>query len=230
MLRGRDAQLAALEQLLGRARDGAGGALAIHAEPGMGKTAMLEAATGLAGGAVSGKRGQHQDVRTTGASSKSNPRTLRAKAKIAECDTKLARHRAALEAGADLATVTGWIADTNAQRVAAQAELRAADNQPHKALSPDDIEDMITTLGGLVAILHHAQPEDRHSIYDKLGIRLTYHPEKHEIRVEATLHPDLLVAPHDSQFGQTVRDRGRIETVCPNPIEVADVLPFVRGG
>ena len=67
---------------------------------------------------------------------------------------------------------------------------------------------MITTLGGLVAILHDARPEDRHSIYDQLGIRLTYHPGKHEIRVEATLHPDLLIAPHDSQFGQTVRDRG----------------------
>jgi NAD kinase len=92
---------------------------------------------------------------------------------IAECDTKLARHRAALEAGADPATVTGWIADTNAQRNAAQAELRAADNQPHKALSSADIEDMIATLGGLVAILHDARPEDRHSIYDQLGIRLT---------------------------------------------------------
>ena len=44
MLFGRDSQLAALEELLGRARDGSGGALAIHAEPGMGKTAMLEAA------------------------------------------------------------------------------------------------------------------------------------------------------------------------------------------
>ncbi|HZB29300.1 MAG TPA: IS110 family transposase [Streptosporangiaceae bacterium] len=137
-----------------------------------------------------------------------NPRILRAKAKIAECDTKLARHRAALEAGADPATVTGWIADTNAQRVAAQAELRAADTQPHKTISPDDIKDMITTLGGLIAILHDARPEDRHSIYSQLGIRMTYHPGKHEIRAEATLHPDLLVAPHDSKFGVTVRDRG----------------------
>ena len=136
------------------------------------------------------------------------PDILRAKAKIAECDTKLARHRAALEAGADPATVTGWIADTNAQRVAAQAELRAADTQPHKTISPDDIKDMITTLGGLIAILHDARPEDRHSIYSQLGIRMTYHPGKHEIRVEATLHPDLLVAPHDSKFGVTVRDRG----------------------
>ena len=63
MLRGRDAQLAAMENLLGRARDGYGGALAIHAEPGMGKTAMLEAAARTAAGdfRVFGIRGVRQE-------------------------------------------------------------------------------------------------------------------------------------------------------------------------
>ena len=63
MLRGRDSQLAAVENLLGRARDGHGGALAIHAEPGMGKTAMLEAAARMAAGEfrVFGIRGVRQE-------------------------------------------------------------------------------------------------------------------------------------------------------------------------
>jgi DNA-binding CsgD family transcriptional regulator len=47
-LRGRERQLAALEQQLVSARGGSGGALSILAEPGMGKSAMLEAATHLA--------------------------------------------------------------------------------------------------------------------------------------------------------------------------------------
>jgi hypothetical protein len=35
---------------------------------------------------------------------------------IAECDRKLARHRAALEAGADPKIVKGWIAEVEAER------------------------------------------------------------------------------------------------------------------
>jgi DNA-binding NarL/FixJ family response regulator len=44
VLRGRDGQLAVLEELLVRARSGRGGALSILAEPGMGKSALLESA------------------------------------------------------------------------------------------------------------------------------------------------------------------------------------------
>lgn len=36
--------------------------------------------------------------------------------KIAECDRKLAQYRAALDAGANPATVAGWIAETEAEK------------------------------------------------------------------------------------------------------------------
>ncbi|MGI5224557.1 AAA family ATPase [Actinoallomurus sp. CA-142502] len=49
VLRGRDDQLAVLEDLLARARAGRGGALSVLAEPGMGKTALLEWAVHRAG-------------------------------------------------------------------------------------------------------------------------------------------------------------------------------------
>lgn len=150
-----------------------------------------------------------RDIAAAQQTNRPDPRVLRAKAKLAECEAKLARHRAALEAGADPATVTGWIAETNAELAAAQAELRTTDTrQPHPATSAEDLENLIAALGGLVAILHDAKPEDRHNVYDQLGIRMTYHPGKHEIRVEATLHPDLLIAPNGPKFGQTVGDRG----------------------
>ncbi|MEV4813298.1 zinc ribbon domain-containing protein [Micromonospora avicenniae] len=46
-----------------------------------------------------------------------------AQAIINECDAKLERYRAALDAGADPAVVTGWIAQTQAERARAEANL-----------------------------------------------------------------------------------------------------------
>lgn len=43
----------------------------------------------------------------------------------AECDAKLERYRAALDAGANPAVVTSWIAQTQAERARAEADLRA---------------------------------------------------------------------------------------------------------
>ncbi|MFA1546691.1 recombinase family protein [Actinomadura chokoriensis] len=131
----------------------------------------------------------------------------RARAKIAACDAKLSRHRAALEAGADPATITKWIAETNAERTAAEAQLQTAeDEQPH-TMTPDDIEELITALGGLVNILADAKPEDRQNVYRGLGMRLTYHPDKQEIRVEVNLDPDRIVTP-ERYLGVTSGVRG----------------------
>ena len=44
----------------------------------------------------------------------------------AECDRKLAQYRAALDAGADPATVARWITETEAERAGCQATRRAA--------------------------------------------------------------------------------------------------------
>ncbi|MFF0467487.1 hypothetical protein ACFYPX_08710 [Micromonospora zamorensis] len=47
-----------------------------------------------------------------------------AQAIITECGAKLERYRAALDAGADPAVVTGWIAQTQAERARAEVDLR----------------------------------------------------------------------------------------------------------
>ena len=137
-----------------------------------------------------------------------NTPALRARAKIADCETKLSRHRAALEAGADPVTITKWIAETNAQKAAAEAELRTAQAPQHRVLTHEQIEKLINALGGLVSALGTAAPEERQEVYRRLGIRLTYHPGKHEIRVEANLDPDRITASHDHYHGVTVRVRG----------------------
>ncbi|WP_123809680.1 hypothetical protein [Micromonospora globispora] len=48
-----------------------------------------------------------------------------ARATIADCDAKLERYRAALDAGADPAVVIGWIVQTQAERTRVEADLHA---------------------------------------------------------------------------------------------------------
>jgi hypothetical protein len=79
----------------------------------------------------------------------------RARRTIAETNAKLARHRAALEAGADPAVVAGWIAQTQAERLSAEAELRKATGQAQIRMS----REQITTLLGA---LREADP--RHGV------------------------------------------------------------------
>ncbi len=44
---------------------------------------------------------------------------------IADCDAKMARYRAAIDAGGDLEEITGWINEAKAERRLAEAALRA---------------------------------------------------------------------------------------------------------
>ncbi|GAA2447418.1 hypothetical protein GCM10010191_75840 [Actinomadura vinacea] len=156
-----------------------------------------------------------------------NSLTVRARARIARCDTKLARYRAALESGTDPATVARWVTEVNAERSAAEAELRTAESQQHELLTPEEIEELITRLGGLVRILAKAEPETRQDVYQQLGVRLTYHPDKQEIRAEVNLDPDRIrQTTTDRHFGVTVSVRGATGAVSPKTIPLSAALPF----
>jgi hypothetical protein len=97
-----------------------------------------------------------------------------ARAAITDCDKRLATHRAALEAGADPAVVTAWIAETTAAKARAGTELgRARHRRPSQALSRDEIAALVHTHRDLGAMLGDADP-----------------CSKHEIRVEMRLDPD----------------------------------------
>lgn len=99
----------------------------------------------------------------------------RLKDTIAECDRKLAQHRAALEAGADPALVTEWMKETQAQRSAAQVKLDRSD-RPDRRMSRDDIMTIVDALGNIADVLHNAEPEDKIEVYKGLGLRLRYQP------------------------------------------------------
>ncbi|MEU5727169.1 recombinase family protein [Micromonospora sp. NPDC047738] len=100
-----------------------------------------------------------------------------AQAIINECDAKLERYRAALDAGADPAVVTGWIGQTQTERARAEADLDAnAGNSPRR-MSRAEVRGLVTALGDIAAALRDGDPADKAEVYRQLGLRLTYQPE-----------------------------------------------------
>jgi site-specific DNA recombinase len=103
-------------------------------------------------------------------------RTRAAKDKIKDCDNRLTKYRAALEAGTDPTVVGRWIAETQAERATAQRALNAA--QPGtNHLSKDEIRALVASLHNIIEVLHNADPKDKADIYQELGISLTYHAD-----------------------------------------------------
>jgi site-specific DNA recombinase len=104
---------------------------------------------------------------------------------LADCDRKLARHRAALEAGADPTLVAGWMAEVQAQRAATLAQARKATG--HRRMSKEEIRTMIAALGNIRLVLDDADPRDKAEVYQKLDLRLTYQPGAHKVQAEANV-------------------------------------------
>jgi len=100
--------------------------------------------------------------------------------KIADCDRRLTQYRATLDAGADPATVAGWITETEAERARYKAARQAAaPRQTAKPMSRDQLTAIVSDLSGLLSALRDADPGDKAEIYTQLGLRglrLTYHP------------------------------------------------------
>ncbi|WP_226930786.1 MULTISPECIES: recombinase family protein [Parafrankia] len=143
-----------------------------------------------------------------------DPRRAAAQRQVAECDRKLARYRAALDAGADETTVAGWIAETTAQRAAAQAVLSTCSRQARPRLSRQEIADLVERLDDLRRVLRDADPEDKAKVYAALGVRLTYMPSEQRLLVAAT--------PASRHVGVKVVSEGGLEPLphhrSPSPV------------
>jgi hypothetical protein len=110
--------------------------------------------------------------------------------RIAGCDRKLAQYRAALDAGAEPATVARWITETEAERARYQAVKRAA--APHlvpAAMSRDEIASVVNALSDALVVLGSADPADKAQIYAGLGLRLIYQPAERLVRTEVHVSP-----------------------------------------
>jgi site-specific DNA recombinase len=104
---------------------------------------------------------------------------------LVDCDVRLARYREALEAGTDPAVVSQWITEVQAERKSADEELRR--RRPASALTEDDIRAIVESLTDLVGVLEAAAPAKKASLYESLGLSLTYEPIKRRVLVEAHL-------------------------------------------
>jgi hypothetical protein len=72
------------------------------------------------------------------------------------CEDRLATYRAALEAGADPAVVTSWIAEVTAERTRHQIDLDRANGQTR--LSRDQIASQVNQLADLAQLLQQVDP------------------------------------------------------------------------
>jgi hypothetical protein len=116
-----------------------------------------------------------------------SPLAAAAHATITACDAKLGQYQAALDAGADPAVVTSWIAQTQAERARAEADLQTTQPPERRRMSQIEIANLVQALGDIVTALHDADPADKAEVYGQLGLRLTYHPETQTVHAEADL-------------------------------------------
>jgi site-specific DNA recombinase len=116
------------------------------------------------------------------------PRDDDCAAVIADCDAKLARYQATLDAGGDPTTIAAWTREVTADRAAAlaRAATRTTIGSP---LTEPAIEHIIQALGDIRKVIKHADPVAKASIYNKLQLRLTYQPGKDLIHAQANLNP-----------------------------------------
>ncbi|WP_026208075.1 recombinase family protein [Catelliglobosispora koreensis] len=99
-------------------------------------------------------------------------------------DAKMARYKAALDAGADPAVVTKWIKE--AQDEFDQQRKTITQPKP-KEITTDDIRTLINQLGDIAQAIKDAIPEDKWKVYRALDLRLTYAQETQTVLAEIDL-------------------------------------------
>ncbi|HVM54377.1 MAG TPA: recombinase family protein [Acidimicrobiales bacterium] len=110
-----------------------------------------------------------------------------ARRKIADCDERLARYRATLDAGGDAVVVAGWMAEVKGERLAAERELGAS--VPAEPLTKEQVRSLIAGLQDILAVLHDADPKLKAEVYAELGVKVTYDPLSDRATVSARPGP-----------------------------------------
>jgi site-specific DNA recombinase len=95
---------------------------------------------------------------------------------LGEARQRRAQYRAALDRGADPATVTTWITEAATQERGALAELEHLAAAAPAPLTADEALAVVDRLGGMPGLLEHADQDDRAGLYAALGVSATYDP------------------------------------------------------
>jgi site-specific DNA recombinase len=127
---------------------------------------------------------------------------------VADCDVRLARYQAALDAGADPQAVAEWTRQVKNERAAALARDTSQNRQPDACpLTEDDIRTLVTGLGDLRDVIRDAAAAVKAAVYTQLGLRVTYLPGQDKIRADVTISPDIF-AGQAGKYGVMGRVRG----------------------
>ncbi|MFI7369944.1 zinc ribbon domain-containing protein [Actinoplanes sp. NPDC049668] len=102
---------------------------------------------------------------------------------ITDCDAKIDRYRATLDAGGDPALIAGWIRETSAAGATAAAALRMSAAPPQRP-NEDQIAAIVDGLGSPLGALREADPRDKAELYSRIGLRLTYKPGLKTLKAE----------------------------------------------
>jgi len=106
------------------------------------------------------------------------------RAALAACDKKLVRYRAALEAGTHPVLIAEWTSQVKAERSVIEGRQRPRSSEARR-LTRDEIQVLVSTLTDLAHVIDLADPRDKALLYHQLGLRLTYHPNREAVLVEA---------------------------------------------
>ena len=99
-----------------------------------------------------------------------------ARRSIVDAQRRLSQYRAALDGGADPATVTAWISDAATDERSAQAELEHLATQAPAPLTGEEALAVVDQVGGMPGLLEQADQSDRAALYAALGVSATYDP------------------------------------------------------
>jgi site-specific DNA recombinase len=105
---------------------------------------------------------------------------------IHECQAKMARYQAAIDAGADVQEISRWINAAKAESLAAVAALRSTSDAPGR-MSRDEVAILVDRTASVTAALREAELEDKAALYKDLNLRLTYEHATRTVRAEAQL-------------------------------------------
>ncbi|MCD5351381.1 recombinase family protein [Kineosporia mesophila] len=115
---------------------------------------------------------------TGGTTTESRRQSLRKK--LQGCETKIARYREALEAGAGPGMVATWTSEVVAERARLTVALQQL--EPADVLTKKELLEVVQELGSLSQTLKKAEPRDRADLYLQLGLHLCYEQENRLIR------------------------------------------------
>ncbi len=91
----------------------------------------------------------------------------------------------------DSSAVAGWIAEVQAQRVAAEARIRHGSTS--RRMSHTEITNLVTSLRDLLHVLSNADAADKAQVYGQFGLTLTYDPGQMIVKAEARPDPIMYV-------------------------------------